>query len=228
MKRLFLAVILLSCYQSVFAATQYSNIAPYILYSEEQELFTVDLSDAVAKDLSTGVITYDPVYRIRNGYNPGLAGQLLFNSVGNYFGYLSSAGTANTSEGFNVVIDMKNGDTLWPDFTMNVLTFSSLIQLLDVPSFNIVTSGGYANFLITSYDRATGAVVTRDDLMGINVVSSGYYAPTKGTVTPHVSGLPDVFTYVANPGASGWDRLLVFTRNEAGKMGYNFFYVYIP
>ena len=228
MKRLIFTILFCVGYQSAFALTAYSNIGPYTLYSEEQELFTIDLSDVTAKNLSTGVVTYDPVYRIRNGSNSGLAGQLLFNSVGNYFGYRSSAGMANTMERFNVLIDMKDGTTLWPDYTMNVLSFSSLIQLLDVPSFNIYTSGGYANFIITSYDRATNQVVVREDIMGIDVVSSGYYAPTKGTVRPHVSGFPDVFTYVANPGAKGWDRILVFTRNEAGKMGYNFFYIYIP
>lgn len=228
MRRLIFSLLLVMGAQSAFAATTYSNIAPFDLYSEAGELFTIDLSDATATNSSTGSVTYDPVYRIRNGYNPGMQGQLLFNSVGNYFGYLSSAGMANVTEGFNVLIDMKNGDTLWPDYTMNVLSFSSLIQLLDVPSFTTYAWGGSANIMITSYDRSSGAVVSREDLMSVDPVTSGYYAPTKGTVSPHVSGYPDVLSYVANPGASGWDRILVFTRSEAGKMGYNFFYIYIP
>lgn len=228
MKRLFLILLYIVGSQSVSAATLYQEIAPFTLYSEEQELFTVDLSDAVAINQSTGAVTYNPVYRIRNGYNPSLKGKLLFKSVGNYFGYQSLAGMANTTEQFNVLIDMKDGTTLWPNYTMNVLSFSSLIQLLNVPSFNIYTSGGYAYFIISAYDRETNQAVARKDIMGIDVVSSGYYAPTKGTVSPDPGGLPDVFTYRANPGATGWDRLLVFFRNEAGKMGYNFFYVYIP
>ena len=229
MKRLFIVVFfMLVQSQLAFAATQYTNIAPFTLYSEAQELFTVDLSDAVATNLSTGQVTYDPVYRIRNGYNPGMPGQLLFNSVGNYFGYLSTAGMTNAVVPFNVLIDMKNGDTLWPNYTMNVLSFSSLIQLLNVPGYNMSTYGGVANFLVSSYDRATGQKIAREDIMYMDAVNSGYYAPVLGTVTPHASGLPDVFTYVANPGAHGWDRVLVFARNEAGKMGYNFFYIYIP
>lgn len=211
-----------------YASTLVSGLPPSTLYSEEQELFILDFTGVSVKDLSTGQVTYNAVTGLRNGYNPNLNGQLYFYTTGQHLGYESSLGMANTSEEFNILVDLVGGGTIWPDYTMNVLPFSSLIQLLDVPTFDMSTTAGVVNFMISSFDAATGSPIAWQDLMGIDVVDSGIYAPLKGTVQPHVSGRPDIFTYIANSGESGWDSILAFVRAKNGKMGYSFFYVYIP
>ncbi|HEX7027209.1 MAG TPA: hypothetical protein VF268_08195 [Gammaproteobacteria bacterium] len=211
-----------------YASTLVSGLPPSTLYSEEQELFILDFTGVSVEDSSTGQVTHDAVTDLRNGYNPNLNGQLYFYTTGKHLGYGSSPGMANTTEEFNILVDLVGGITIWPDYTMNVLPFSSLIQLLDVPTFDMSTTSGVANFMISSFDGATGSAIAWQDLMGIDIVDSGIYAPLKGTVQPHVSGRPDIFTYIANPGQSGWDSILAFVRAKNGKMGYNFFYIYIP
>ncbi|MDA9004124.1 hypothetical protein N9J26_01400 [bacterium] len=213
--------------QTSFAQTRYYNLPPTTYYAEGQEQVVYDYSGVVAQDLKTGRTYSEPTGQILRGYNPDLQGWLQVLS-GRLFTYVPAYEATGQSEKFNMMLKFNNGDSLWPDYTVNSLSFNSLIQLLDVPTFDTTTSGGIGNILITAYDRQNGQAVVRNDLMYISAVNEGGYAPQKGVVMPHASGLPDLITYVANPGERGYDRVLVFARNKAGKMGYNFFNIYIP
>lgn len=218
--------ILLACLvfsHNLFAITQCSNLGPFTLYSTEQQYFFVDYANAECYNYDTGVLTKDPVAYVRQFGGSPANGSLYIYQSGNYFGYRSNSGTTNKKDTFSIRPYMKDGVTNFIiDYEMNIIPSSQIIKLLDVPGFDASAINGLANLLVSAYDKETGARVTRED---IDV--SIFYYPWHGTISPHVSGFPDVFTYVADSGFSGWDVVGVVAKNRAGKMGYNYIYIYV-
>lgn len=225
MKKILLASILCFFSLNAVAATSYNLGGPTTRYTYDNEVYYVDYSNATSYNNNTGVTTYDPVYYVRDFYNPNLNGNLYFWQISNFFAFQSITGSVNTQETFNVKLFMKDGDNLIVDYTMNILPIADLYQLLDVPSFNMSTYNGLVSFVISAYDRATAQIVPRDEIT-VSPATSGPYAASNGTITP-VPGFNDVFTYTANPGFSGWETLLIFSRDRAGKRGYNFFNIFV-
>ncbi len=225
MKKILLASILCFFSLNAVAVTSYNLGAPTTRYTYDGEAYFIDYNNASSYNTDTGVTTYDPVSYVRDFYNPNLSGNLYFWQIGNFFAYQSNAGSANSQADFNVRLFMKDGDNLIVDYTMNILPIADVYQLLDVPSFNMSTTNSSVSFVISAFDRATAQIVPRNEIT-VSPATSGPYAASNGSIIP-ILGFNDVFTYTANPGFSGWETILIFSRDRAGKRGYNFFNIFV-
>jgi hypothetical protein len=183
----------------------------------------VDYRNVECYNYDTQTLTKDAVAYTEVFSNYPDYGQLAYLNQGPFFEYRPFASTNGNQDLFNIRPFLKDGtNSIIIDYEMNIVPWNVLTQLLDVPRFSVAATNSVANLLISAYERDTGARVARDD--GYFWV---YYPPSNGTISRHVSGYPDVFTYVANPGFSGWDVVGVAAENNAGKIGYNTFYIYV-
>lgn len=197
------------------------------LYTFDDEVFLHDLSNVRTENLATGQVINDSIAEIIPMLNHNyLTGDLTI-AGRNYYFYEPRQGSVNSQETYPMRFNIQPVDSniiLGTNYTINNLAFGDVIQLLDMQRFNITANGGIGGFIIAPVERDNGKLVPREDIK--LYPGTGPYAPSNGQLVPH-SSLNDVYYYVADPGFNGVDTILMFSENREGKMGYQFYNVYV-